>query len=197
MRRFCVVALFFGLMWMSPLMAESSHEVSGTADGSDHHHMDSGKKKKKFTFYYGWGLSLSDDNLTRRRGAEEDEDAEDHDEDDDSSKDVMLRSIKSSSYAGLTVEKKWKHVSFNLDFEFLDKGTPNTALVTAELPRSYVSITAGKGLVPQGGHEHGSGYLAYHRPFPTYAPMVKAFVPVEGIWEIGLIEVNDVSEDKE
>lgn len=196
MRRFCVVALFFGLMWMSPLMADS-HEVSGTADGHDsgHHHMDSGKKKKQFKFYYGWGLSLSDENISRRRGADEDEESDDYDDDDNSSKDVMLRAIESSSYAGLWVEKKWESVKFELDLEFKDEGMPNTALVTAEIPRSYVSITAGKGTVPLWGHAHSSAYISYHRPFPYYAPMIKAFVPVEGIGEIGLIGVNDVSGD--
>ena len=194
MRRFCVVALFFGLMWMSPLMADS-HEVSGTADG--HHRMDSGHKKKhkSFKFYYGWGLSLSDENISRRRGADEDEGSDDYDEDDNSGADVKLRSIESSSYAGLLVEKKWKGVTFELDFEFLDEDTPNTALVTAEIPRSYVSITAGKGTVPAVGLEHSSPYISYHRPFPYYAPMVKAFVPVEGIGELGIIIVNDVSGD--
>ena len=196
MRRFCVVALFFGLMWMSPLMADSN-EVSGTVDGHDgHHHMDSGKRKhKSFKFYYGWGLSLSDENISRRRGAEEAEDSDDYDEDDNSSMDVKLRSIKSSSYAGILVEKKWKGVSFDLDFEFKDEGTPNTALVTAELPNSYVSITAGKGLLPLTGHDHSSAYISYHRPFPYYAPMIRAFVPVEGIGEVGVVAVNDVSGD--
>ena len=189
MRCFCVVAFFWGLLWVSPAMADS-HETSGTPMASEEH-----TSKGALGFYYGWGVSASDENIARRRGAEENKDSDDYDSEDDSSRDLMIRSIGSSAYLGVLYNKKWKDLSFALDY-LLDKDhTIYTATVTSQLPRSYLSISSGIGILPIMGHDISSPYLSYHKPFKYSAAMAKLFAPVEGVGEFSLTVVNDVNGD--
>lgn len=134
--------------------------------------------KKSFTFEYDWGVSISDENLGR-------------DTEDDA--DFKVRAIESYASAEVDFTKEWDGIKAAVSFN-LTKETPlETAVVTAELPRSYLSIALGKGVLNFAGfQEYASAYLSYHNPFPTYGPMLMVFAPIEGFGELSLMVTNDV-----
>lgn len=162
--RFLITALVFGL-------ASLAHADAQSGDG---------KKKKKFKFEYDWSVSITDENLGR-------------DTDDDS--DFKVRAIGHDFDTEVDYRKEWDGIKVHVSFNLVKKTPLETAKVTAELPRSYLSLAVGKGLLDVGGwQEYSSPYLSYHNPFPTYAPMIKAFAPIEGFGELSLMIASDVME---
>ncbi len=167
--RFLITTLVFGL-------ASLAHADAGSEDDK--------KRKKKFKFEYDWGVYVTDENLGR-------------DTDDDG--DFKVRAIKHDLYdATVHYRKKWDDIKVRLSLNLVklnhEGRTPlEVARVTADLPRSYLSVAVGRdALAVAGWQEYLSPYLSYHNPFPTYAPMVRIFAPIEGFGELSLMVSSDV-----
>ena len=164
--RFLIAALVVGLASIAHADAHESH-------GGDK------KRKKKFKFVYDWGVSIKDNNLGR-------------DTEDDA--DFKVRGIKPYLDAEVHYKKEWDGLSLKISHD-LNDGLEK-AQVTAELPRSYLSMSLGRGLLDAGGwQEYSSPYLSYHNPFPSYATMMRVFAPMEGVGELSLMVTSDVKED--
>jgi hypothetical protein len=150
-------------------LASLAHADASSEDG-----------KKKIKFEYDWSVSVTDENLGR-------------DTDDDS--DFKVRAIEQDFDAEVDYRKEWDGIKLHISFNLVKETPLETAVVTAELPRSYLSLAVGKGALEVGGwQEYSSPYLSYHNPFPTYAPMMKVFAPIEGFGEISLTVAGDVME---
>lgn len=171
--RFLITAIIFGLATVAQ------------ADGHDKD-KDGKKRKKKFKFAYDWYVSVSDNNLGRDT------------EDDD---DFKVRGIEVGGEAEVHFKKEWEGLKLHLDYDLTKAAKGDgleKAVVTAELPRSYLSVAVGKAwLNAAGWQEYYSPYLSYHNPFPTYGPMMRVFAPIEGFGELSLMVTNDVKESND
>ena len=164
--RFLITAIIFGLATVAQADAHETGEHGK-------------KRKKKFKFVYDWGVAVSDNNLGR-------------DTEDDA--DFKIRAVKPYLDTEVHFKKEWEALNLNISHDLVDG--LEKAVVTAELPRSYLSLSFGKGLLDAGGwQDYSSPYLSYHHPFSTYATMARVFAPIEGVGEFSLMITSDVKED--
>ena len=183
--RFLVATLALCLVSVTPAWG-SSHgsDASGDSCGTGHHEKCRHGKKKKLKLEYDWSIGITDENLGR--------DTEDDDE-------FKIRGVSTALDAGLIFDKKWEGLESSVYLLMTEEKLSDGLLiakVTAELPRSYLSVSVGKDELNFGGYrEHTSPYLKYHSPFSRYGRMARIFTPVEGMGELSLMLADDVSGD--
>ncbi len=150
--------------------------LASIAQAGDQDKHGDGKTTVKLS--YDWSVSVTDENLGR-------------DTEDDG--DFKVRAIENSADAEIDFSKEWGGVKVDVSYNLVNG--LESAVATAELPHSYLSVAFGKGVLDVGGwQEYSSPYLSYHNPFPEYGPMVKVFAPIEGFGELSLMITNDVME---
>ena len=148
--------------------------LASIAQAGTYGKQDDGKATVKFS--YEWWMSVTDENLGR--DTEDDED-------------FKVRAIENNADAEIDFSKEWGGVKVDVSYNLLNG--LETAVASAELPRSYLNVAFGKGWLNAGGwQEYSSPYLSYHNPFPTYGPMVRIFAPIGGFGELSLMITNDV-----
>lgn len=151
--------------------------LASIAQAGSYNKQDDGKTTVKFS--YEWWMSVTDENLGR-------------DTDDD--EDFKVRAIENNADAEIDFSKEWGGVKVDVSYNLLNG--LESAVASAELPRSYLNVAFGKGVLNAGGwQEYSSPYLSYHNPFPTYGPMVRVFAPIGGLGELSLMITNDVMAD--
>lgn len=180
--RFLVATLVLCLVSATSFWSSSyGAGTSGESCGTGHHEKCKQGKKKKLQLEYDWGINITDENLGR--------DTEDDDE-------FKIRGVSTYLDAGLIFSKKWEGLESSVYLLMTEEKLSDgllEAMVTAELPRSYLSVSVGKSELDFGGYrEHTSSYLKYHSPFPRYGRMARIFSPIEGMGELSLMLADDV-----